>query len=300
MNLNIHTGLGARFKLQVRKLGTNKITKESAWSDNIVLDSGLARMSVGTWIDRCCVGTGNSMPVASQVALDNFLASTTTNSSKVISLQTVTAPYYSQITQKWSFGIGVAAGNISEIGLGWGNANLWDRALVKDASGNPTTITVLADEYLDVTSEIRIYPKASVKGAFNLLDKTGAVKSTHNYAGIPYLSRTVDYANGKLTFDYVRLYAGDMGGSATSQPTGIMSIGGLNITYPTPTSAQCIATFSLNNANNSHRSITLTIGGLGIHEHTLYKMQIDPPITKTNLQVMTYTVTMSWGRYNAA
>lgn len=300
MNLNIHAGIGARFKLQVRKVGTNNIKTESVWSDNIVLDSGLARMSVGTWIDRCCVGSGNSSPIASQVALDNFLASTTTTANKVISLQVVTAPYYSQITQKWSFGIGVAAGNISEIGLGWGNANLWDRALIKDTNGNPTTITVLADEYLDVISELRFYPKASVSGTFNLLDKTGATKSTHDFIGLPYLARTVNSTYSKLSFASVFVNSGDISSGPTTAPNGFSAQGSIANTYPTPTSVQGVVTFNLGIANFSHRSFLLAIGGLGIDQHSLYKMQIDPPITKTDLQVMTYTITMSWGRYNAS
>ena len=300
MNLNIHTGLGARFKLQVRKASTGKITKESAWSDNIVLDSGLARMSVGKWIDRCCVGTGNSIPVATQVALDNFLASTTTSASKEVSLQTAATPYYTKITQKWSFGIGVAAGNISEIGLGWGDSNLWDRALVKDTNGSPTTVTVLSDEYLDVFSELRFYPQSTTEGTFNLLDKTGAIKSIHNYIGVPYLERTVASDNGKLGFASVFLYSGDMGTSPTSKPGGASDSSALGNTYPTATSVQCVATQNLNIANFSHRSLSFSIDGLGINMHTMYKMQIDPPITKTNLQVMTYTIVMSWGRYNVA
>ena len=296
MNLNIHTGLGARFKLQVRKAGTNEVTKESAWSDNIVLDTGLARMSVGMWIDRCCVGTGNSIPVATQVALDNFLASTTTTTNKVMSLQTVATPYYKKITQKWSFGIGVAAGNISEIGLGWGNSNLWDRALVKDTNGSPTTITVLSDEYLDVFSELRFYPKATVEGTFNLLDKMGAIKSTHNYIGVPYLRISLDGGYSKLGFSVVDLHSGDMETSPTSPPGGTLAPSTLQNTYPTATSVQCVATQDLNRANFSHRSLSFVINPLG----AMFKMQIDPPITKTDLQVMTYTIKMSWGRYNVA
>jgi hypothetical protein len=70
----------------------------------------------------------------------------------------------------WRFGEGIAAGNIAEVGLGWGNATLWNRARIKDAQGKPTVITVFADEYLDVVSEIRVYPAQSLEGSFNLLD----------------------------------------------------------------------------------------------------------------------------------
>lgn len=114
----------------------------------------------GCWIDRCCVGTGNSNSVVTQTSLDTFKASTTTTQGAIeAGIQVTTLPYYMWLRSTYRFGEGVAAGNISEIGLGWANANLWNRALVKDSNGNPTTITVLADEYLDVITEIRVYPQ---------------------------------------------------------------------------------------------------------------------------------------------
>ena len=62
MQVNMHSQIGARFKLIAHK-GDGVPTTETEWFNNIVLDAGLARMSVGTWISRCCVGTGNTKPV---------------------------------------------------------------------------------------------------------------------------------------------------------------------------------------------------------------------------------------------
>lgn len=52
---------------------------------------------------------------------------------------------------------GAAAGNISELTCGWGgnNVSAFARALVRDAEGNPTTITILPDEVLTLTWELR-------------------------------------------------------------------------------------------------------------------------------------------------
>lgn len=153
MNVQINNSVGARFKLVVRKASTEEITRETEWFKNIVLDTGLNQMSVGTWIDRVRVGSGNSTPVASQTQLDNTIASTTAlfGGSGTVSQQTTTSPYYLAANRTYRFAEGVAAGNISEVGCGWGNGlDLWNRALVKDLNGNPTTITVLSDEFLDV------------------------------------------------------------------------------------------------------------------------------------------------------
>ena len=49
----------------------------------------------------------------------------------------------------------MAAGNLSEVGVGWTGGACFSRALIVDGVGTPTTITVLGDEILDVTYEFR-------------------------------------------------------------------------------------------------------------------------------------------------
>ncbi len=66
MNIKLQNQIGAQFKLVAHKGDASIPSRESEWFKNIVLDTGLDQMSVGTWIDRCCVGGGNSTPVASQ------------------------------------------------------------------------------------------------------------------------------------------------------------------------------------------------------------------------------------------
>lgn len=306
MHFQVHQEVGARFKFIVRKACDDSIARETEWFHNLVLDTGLARMSVGQWIDRCCVGTGNSTPVATQTALDAFVASTTTWQATSTAVQVTTAPYYYSATVTWRFAQGVAAGNISEVGLGWGNTTLWNRALIKDSNGNPTTITVLADEYLDVVSEVRVYPAQSLSGSFNLLDKTGAVISTHTYTGIPSLSGGASVVFNKVylgwgTNDswYPAVYSGNIG-TITTEPSAKLGNGYPAITYPTATSCKCIATFDLNTANGTHKSLSLPVYNLcSVSLTTGYQLQISPTITKTSAQIMTYTFELSWGRYTS-
>ncbi|MHA3054814.1 hypothetical protein E0H77_00500 [Acinetobacter sp. ANC 4633] len=303
MQLQAHSKVGARFKLIVRKASDDSIARETDWFHNLVLDTGLNRMSVGTWIDRCCVGTGNSTPVATQTALNAFLASTTTRQATTTGTQTTTSPYYRWAKVTWRFGQGVAAGNVSEVGLGWGNANLWNRALIKDANGNPTTITVLSDEYLDVVSEIRNYPTQSLSGAFNLLDKNSAVIGSYTYNGIPWFSGT--YADfSKIAPYQLSVYSGVKGTSVTTAPStqlGSITTPAISATYPTPTSMQVVGTFNLNDVNGTHQSFLLQTVGLMTYGNgsnpESYQFQISPTITKTSSQIMTYAFTMSWGRY---
>ena len=264
MNVQINNSVGARFKLVARKASTEEITRETEWFKNIVLDTGLNRMSVGTWIDRVRVGSGNSTPVASQTQLDNTIASTTTLfGSGSVSKQTTTSPYYEAVKLTYRFAEGVAAGNISEVGCGWGTGlALWNRALVKDLNGNPTTITVLSDEFLDVIVEVRYYPTQSFSGSFNLLNKTGGIVSSHTYTGLPHFAESGTIAFSKLSGEGTNLYSGSMNG-VTTNPTSQLGWVNTSSTYPSPKTLTCTSSFPLNTVNGAIKTIwfVLTIGG---------------------------------------
>jgi hypothetical protein len=302
MNLEINSEVGARFKLVARKSSTEEITRETGWFNNIVLDTGLAQMSVGLWINRCCVGTGNSTPVATQTQLDAFKASTTTTQGAVESgMQLTILPYYDWLRVTYRFGEGVAAGNISEVGLGWANTNMWNRALVKDANGNPTTITVLSDEYLDVITEIRVYPQETLSGSFNFLNKAGAVVSSHTYTGRAYHKAPQHY-HTKMGIGSIGIYSGALGSSPTVGPSGSrLDYGSPNTTvYPTPTSIKCTKVFPVAQAIGEHRTLFVESTFLSASSGMGYQVEFTPTITKTNQMELTYTVSMSWGRYTGA
>ena len=300
MNVQINNSVGARFKLIARKASTEEITRETDWFKNIVLDTGLNRMSVGTWIDRVRVGSGNSTPAASQTQLDNTIASTTTvlSGSDSITKQTTTSPYYAAAKRTYRFGEGVAAGNISEVGCGWGTGlALWNRALVKDLNGNPTTITVLSDEFLDVIIEVRYYPTQSFSGSFNLLNKTGGIVSSHTYTGLP------QFIEGPIAFSKVsavstELYSGSMNG-VTTNPTSPLGWVNTSSTYPSPKTLTCTNSLPLASANGSIKTIRQSFKTIS-SANSAYKFEINPPIVKTNQMVLSFTFSISWNRYNGA
>ena len=311
MNFNANVGIGAVFKLIVRKADTDEIVRETPEFHNLVLNTGLARMAVGTWIDRCCVGTGNSTPVVSQVALDSFLASTTTvaaGASDTGGIQVTTAPFYWFGRRTWRFAVGVATGNISEIGLGWGNTTLWNRALVKDTAGNPTTITILADEYLDVISEVRVYPKESVSN-INLVDKVGNIISAHEVKIMPYfnnVSSEVKWNAGKLYFggtdDMFRASNNDMPLTTGGLPATSVIGPAPSVTYA-GSSMQGTVTVSSSQLNFLQRSFFTSISGAMIIPHQWvssvcgYKWQFNPVIPKDAETILTYKFTLTWGNY---
>ena len=297
MNIILKNKVGALFKLKVHK-GDGIAIQETPWFHNEVLDAGLDQMSTGTWISGCCVGSGNSLPVSTQVQLDAFIARTTKIQTSSTSRNTGVEPYYISNQITWRFAQGVAAGNISEIGLGWGSTQLWNRALIKDISGNPTTITVLSDEYLDVISEVRSYFETAYVGTINLLDKNENIVSTHAVTGKPYIPVS---PHPSISFDKISMsvgsgYSGSMGSiSRTPDGTLFNIMGGSS--YPTPSSVNGEFTLSLDVGNGSHKSLTVTTNLIDISMSIGYQFEINPPITKTSAQIMTYTFSMSWGRY---
>lgn len=321
MNFNTKCGIGAVLKLVVRKADTDEIVRETPEFHNLVLTTGLARMAVGTWIYRCCVGTGNSNPVVSQVALDSFLASTTTivtGAANTGGIQVTDAPFYWFGRRTWRFAVGVATGNISEIGLGWGNSNLWNRALVKDIEGNPTTITVLADEYLDVISEVRVYPQEST-GSFNLVDKVGGIISEHTYIARPRFSSydaggaswkasNVQYASNDNQSSLDIFGIGDSsipitptGAVTTKFTTGDLVHTALN----NGLKASKVISSSEANTASMHKSFTSNLFGLmcggafnalGV-DSCGYNWEVNPPIPKDAETILTYSFTLTWGNF---
>lgn len=299
MLFNLKQKVGARFKLIAHK-GDGIPVRETEWFQNLVLDTGLNRMSSGAWVDRCCVGSGNSTPVATQTQLDNFIASTTTKQDYSTLKNTTTMPYYYGAKITWRFGLGVAAGNLSEVGMGWGNSNLWNRALIKDINGNPTTITILSDEYLDVVSEIRIHPSEVASGSFNLNDKNGNLISTHTYIGKGFLAGSPNLSMGKVQALSFTCYTGSITGvgSYPSGSGGANAVDSIIDTYPTSRSCRSEFNLGLNYYNLSHKTLIFSYSGLlSVDTAMGYQIQINPPIVKTGTQSMKYTFELSWDRY---
>lgn len=302
MQFNIKNRVGARFKLIVHT-GDGVPVRETGWFNNLVLNSGLDRMSEGVWINRCCVGSGNSLPNPTQTQLDSFIASTITAQVASEPVTNLITPIYYGARRIWRFGQGVATGNISEVGMGWADNLLWNRALVRDTDGEPTTITVLADEYLDVVVEVRVYPGDALSGQFNLKNKSGNVISSHTYHGLPYINNPSWGGAGSVTIGSTSSSATDVLagtlGTLTTKPAGPSLIRkAVSTAYPSARKVACTLTLGLNDANGTHQSILLYMCNImGAINGPGYQVQIDPPITKTSAQVMTYTFEMSWDRY---
>ena len=329
MNIAMKFGFAGRFDLVARKVamgedgsplldgGNNVLTGESrslASFENLILDSGLNRLGTGLVIDGACVGTGTTAPANSDTSLASMLRVTTTKQSDTELAGSTTAPYYAECRVVYRFAAGTAAGNLSEVGLGWGanaGANtmggLWCRALIKDSEGNPTTITVLADEVLDIVYTLQLHPPASdITGTFNLSGVAYQYTLRPAYAATRsgpfcWAASVVRGGISVLNAASVRAFTGGIG-AATTGPSGTA---GSNMTIAKQTyvnnSKQCVfnVTADLNASNlaGGIRSVQFDIQG-NSWQAEFSKVSDGSTIPKNNTNVLTLPFWVSWDRHS--
>lgn len=310
--IKLQTSMAGRFKLEKYKADRdgNPIaeTKEvvADWFDNLILDQGLNRLGSSTLSSSTGtiqVGSGGSAPEASDAGLDAFIAASSSSQGQVDGVQVSDEPYYlfRRVTRRFS--AGSAAGNLSEVGAGWGSSavgNLFSRALIVDSQGSPTTITVLSDEVLDVTYEIRVYPDST--------DSVGTIELEGEL--FDYTARAWDidsiYSAEQWSFSrsgvssagFARAYDGGIGGILTgpsganddpsSRTNGSYSQGSMvgSASY----------TWGLNRGNiGGIRSVRLPVGWSVWQIE--FSSQVDgSPIPKDDTKELTLTVSHSWAR----
>lgn len=147
------------WRLQARR-PDGRVRVDTGWFPNLITDVGLDIPGTSSsWVQSCVVGTGNTPPSVSDTALVAQIASTSSRIENVGG-SNQTADRYTFARTTFRFAAGAAAGNIAEIGIlgGSGGSVLLSRALILDGGGSPTTLTILSDEVLDATYEIRNYP----------------------------------------------------------------------------------------------------------------------------------------------
>lgn len=154
----IEVGMSGHFRLEVRNAITHEINNVREF-DNLITNSGLN--GYGLCNDRyllniCHVGTGTSAPSVNDVGMNVPLA-TTTGVAETKHIAPVAPEWISHRVNRYRFAVGVATGNVTEVGIG-GENYFWSRALVVDEHGNPSPVTVLPNEYLDVIYTLRMYP----------------------------------------------------------------------------------------------------------------------------------------------
>jgi hypothetical protein len=294
--MKLTSKLSGMYKIEVeRPDGTRKVLAD--WFPNLITNYGLNAIGINTtYVNNCQVGSGSTAPAFTDTSLVSRVASTSLYG--LVTGITGSSPYYSWGTFTYTFLAGAAAGNLSEVGISSASSgNLFSRALILDEEGDPTTITVLSDEVLYVTYQLRRYlPEVDTEGTVEIDGVTysfvGRAASANGYGFWPAIFSAV-------------LHTG-------SNPSGLTYTGTLGTITATPTyqngTPATVATIATYVADSHETSWTYSFslsqgnatGGIAAFMFDLagakYQFSVDPVIPKTADKVMTITIEAGWGR----
>ena len=286
MKLGIDNRVQAVFKLEVSKGG---VKKETNWFKNTVLDQGIQQLGYTGVLGYCRVGEGSSLPDKSQTDLDRQLAASTyVNGPDQYGVNG--SGGYAWIRRKFRFNAGQATGNLTEVGVGWEGAGntLFNRALIKDTQGNPTTVTVLSDEVLDVTVELRSY--VSLLPTVSTVTISGLVYNVKVQAILEPKSNL--FIEGYYCQNSTG-YSGNITGYSNRPNGWIDNFGVTNQQYQGGSLKRSFDIYwGLSQGNTAPLKTVVSAT-----PYCTYQVELDPAIPKTAETVLKLTQEVSWGRY---
>ena len=305
----------------VQVLKNGELVREIRDCKNLITNSGMEMLaSSDRFPSFLRVGAGSAEPRPTDTALASQLAS---KSGAVTNAQGQNVEEgYAFMRAQWLFPEGAVVGNVSELGIA-SNASsgpLFNRALIRDVNGQPTSITVLSDEQLRVVWEYRVYwPKTdSVVKVVNEADESEVYTCTAR----PIFAGSWFVGNANTGFFYGR-------SAGMSRSTGNSSTGGKGTYIPGPYALrepdgvhQSIrgvigpnlsraeggqgyvvhrASLALNEANDAQGigGVILCYGGTTNHSNQMkqyFQIKFDPPIPKTAKHKLEIDVKLSWSR----
>lgn len=325
--MQANMGMAGEFRCVVKRAdGSTKI--DTGYQKNLILNQGLDFFGGGNGGDMmgyCVIGSGNSQPVYTQNKLDTAITGVSgANFSTKYDYDAARDGnlYKTNRVKKYSFS-GLNNVNVSELGLAstYSNATtyfLCTRALIKDSLGNPTTITVLSGEILEIYYKLWIvYDVTDKTGTLNLLDGVGG-STAYNYiarlAGVggTNIGGSAQYGNNTVGLTLSEgagnnsHSVGNGGiGAITGAPTGTESVYISSSSVSTATyisgsyKRQITWSLSISQANFAIRS-AIFYTKMGFWQIRFGSVANDSPITKTNTQTLSIPVEFSWGRYEGA
>jgi hypothetical protein len=190
---------------------------------------------------------------------------------------------------------------LSEVGVGNTKDTLFSRAIIVDQFGDIAPITVLADESIQLSFELRSYvnPNDVLMNVVVAGNTTGS-DVLHQVTIRPAQINTAKTINIGIGYSHnnIALYSGVIqvntlppSGSSTSLTTYA------NIAAYTPGSFQ--ASFIFNTIFSE--TVGNYAGGVKAirvsNSQCDFQLGFDPPIMKTSSDILRFGVTLSWGRY---
>lgn len=304
---NAEVGVGGYFKIEAVNAETGERRVLADWFKNLITDQGLNRLGTGANVcTYVLVGSGSNPPAFSDTQLQSFVAVTQNVNGSDVSGYVAGPPSYVWSRRKWRFNQGAAAGNLTEIGVNWNgssSAALFSRSLIKNGNGDPTSITVLASEFLDVTYELRLYPPQA-----DVIFQTVISGQVHDCVLRPALlsSNSGGWGNGwnpmnfanagpfYTTFGSSHVYSGPIG-TPTGLPSGDLA-GSLN--YGNGSYAN--NSFAMPGTVSAGLNDCNLVGGIKslVFQNYLgtFQVQFTPNIMKDATKILSLNLQVSWAR----
>lgn len=314
--INIEFGVAGFVDLHKGHLGPDgePVTRDHISSfKNMILDTGLQRIGEnGDWMNWLHLGTGIQAPHPLQNSLQNptYLGANLApapHTSAGIDISDPLKPY-SWVRRVFRVTPRGENRTYTEMGVGWNDSNLFSRTLIKDPQGNPNTISILGDEYLDVTYEVRQY--MPINTVVYSVTPTGDDTEVRTITVRPSMLNTLspNFGWGIAKFTSNSMPQSILNNWASS-PHNRFFTGGLGGLYQSPEGDIVGDTFnrtSLARTSSTSAVITLTrelpdnvglLRSLQISQEAYcFQMEFDPPFNKSNEDRFSISYSISWGR----
>lgn len=293
--------------------------------DNLIVNQGLDFIATGgpgtgsanCIYYGCVVGTGTTPVAPTDTHLQTFLAGTFTTTASNVTYNG--SPTYSSVTSTtYQFATGVAAGNLTEIGIvapaagqtlttvPTSGSPLFSHSLII-VGGSPGTITILANEILNVVYTLTMFPiVTTLTGSFNLnTDGTitsvnysllsASVSGAGNYTLGNTASRLINTSSPASSAAYP---SGSSLGLPTGNPTGTAAaLTGATIAQAAYTTGNYFLSYTVSvpigGANTTSASIGALTFAIGLNTTPL-QMTFSPAIGKSTSQTFSYVINVSW------
>lgn len=217
-------GVKGEYRLVVRE-SDGTVARDTGWFDNIITNYGLNALGTSRPTSKLCLGTGTTAPAVTDTTLVAFVNDSDTTGvgggyDPAFGVSNNVSPYGRSNTFSYRFNIGSLNGTFSEVGVSNTSDGtlLFSRALVVDAGGTPTTITVNSSQQLDAYYKLSRFPP--------LADTT----NTFTIGGVSYTATgRAAFAGESTSWDAIEpfgqsrsftLGANGSLGPITGQPTG--------------------------------------------------------------------------------
>lgn len=294
------------------------VTFDSGNQRNIILNAGINLLggpSSADMMSYCLIGSGKTVPNPEQEELDTYVAvhSSVADGEPHYNYDGDDALYKVGRTKQYTF-TGLNNVQISELGLAaeYTDENIYKlctRALIKDTTGNPTTLTVLTGGTLNVFYTLwAVFNTAEVSGKVNILDN-GGNRTAYNYklrlgnvGNIHYLNSVGKGFSSSGASIQHGAYSDDIAAITTLPSTAVYNDSGelVQESYVPGSGVMSVAwNIPISEGVGDLRTFSLTTSR-GIWQIRFGSELDDSPITKTATQALIVPIQITWKQYTGS